>query len=236
MPSAPDQPPSGQRPPDSIDREQPAQPVAPHIRAACQTWLTEVATNAEAATAAAQVYAELSDKSRDAWLTVIADELPALDVPQEALYGPLLAVEADPARRALLERTSGVSLAPLLPVRRALLGTAADGLRLAVLVIPLYRGFVRLLVCRFSKESGFEWVRQELFVCERDAPLAGSRIDGIEPAPRIVVVSGYLDARVEAELLAIEAVRHILRKPFDVIEFADLVEALANESVDRVAE
>jgi DNA-binding NtrC family response regulator len=56
----------------------------------------------------------------------------------------------------------------------------------------------------------------------------------IEPAPRTIVVSGYVDARIEEELLKIPTVRHILRKPFDVIEFADLVEKLANESSDPV--
>lgn len=58
----------------------------------------------------------------------------------------------------------------------------------------------------------------------------------LRPTPRTVVVSGYVDAQAEAELRKVEGVRHILRKPFDVIEFADLVEALANEASDQKVE
>ena len=59
------------------------------------------------------------------------------------------------------------------------------------------------------------------------------RMGELEVAPRTIVVSGYVDAVVEADLRRVPSVRHVLRKPFDVIEFADLVESLANEASGR---
>src|SRR5262245_43296658 len=45
--------------------------------------------------------------------------------------------------------------------------------------------------------------------------------------PAVVVVSGYLDARVIAALERQPCVRSILRKPFDVLAFARQLRALA---------
>lgn len=54
-----------------------------------------------------------------------------------------------------------------------------------------------------------------------------ARLAEIEPAPATLVISGYLDPAVEAELRGHSAVHHVLHKPFDVVEFASLVEQVA---------
>jgi len=43
----------------------------PRTHAAWRTWLTALATNAEAATAAALAYQSLNDEGRDAWLDAL---------------------------------------------------------------------------------------------------------------------------------------------------------------------
>jgi hypothetical protein len=65
-------------------------------------WLGALATDAEAALAAAMAYKELDEPSRDRWLGALEHDVPRLDVPLIAVYAPLLAVEVDPARRALV--------------------------------------------------------------------------------------------------------------------------------------
>src|SRR5687767_15133516 len=55
--------------------------VDPRILAAWHEWLTALASDAEAALAAAQVYAELGPEARDAWLDALAEDAPKLDVP-----------------------------------------------------------------------------------------------------------------------------------------------------------
>src|SRR6185503_15320627 len=62
-------------------------------------WLVALATDAEAALAAAIAYRELSPTARDQWLTVLEQDAPRLEVPTIALYAPLLSVESDPVRR-----------------------------------------------------------------------------------------------------------------------------------------
>ncbi len=154
--------------------------VEDYIRGAWQVWLASLATDANAATAAAHLYAELPDDARDAWLAALAEDGPGAGVPVAALYGPLLAVEADPKRRERLQLASNTTLGAVTEVKRALLGTASGGVRLVVLVIPLYLDFVRVLVCRIVKERGFDWVRQMPLVRDADAPDKGEIIDDIK--------------------------------------------------------
>lgn len=152
----------------------------PRVRGAWCAWLESLATNADAAMAAASIYGELPPDGRDAWLDALAEDAPELDVPTGAVYGPLLAVETDPTRSHRIRELTGMSLGPVTQIDRALMGTSGGGLRVAALVIPLYLDFVRLVVCRFVKDVGFDWVRQEPIVRERDAPVAGSVIDGVQ--------------------------------------------------------
>jgi hypothetical protein len=126
------------------------------------------------------MYGELPPEGRDAWIAALEEDAPALDVPGIAVYGPLLTVEIDPARRKRISDRAGKRLGNVTDVRRALLGTSSGGVRLAALVLPLYLRFVRLIVCRFVKDKGFEWVRQDPIVCDEDAPVSGSVIEGIQ--------------------------------------------------------
>ena len=80
-----------------------------------------------------------------------------------------------------------------------------------------------------------------VLVTDLDMPrLSGQELlrhmDEVEKAPRTIVVSGYVDAQVEEDLRRVPTVRHVLRKPFDVIEFADLVESLAKEASAQVGD
>jgi hypothetical protein len=161
--------------------EVPAQTlVEPRVRAAWRAWLCSLATDAEAVTAAAHLYAELPGDARDAWLDALAEEAPLLTVPAVAVYGPLLTVEHDAARRERIGKSVGEVLGPITQVKRALLGTAPGHVRVTALVIPLYLDFVRVLVCRIVKDQGFEWVRQDPIVRDGDAPRSGSSIEGVQ--------------------------------------------------------
>jgi len=87
----------------------------------------------------------------------------------------------------------------------------------------------------FDGEAAREMAREPLvrvLVCDLDMP----RLSGIEVLeslatlpvpPQTVVISGYLDAAVQERLQALRYVCHILRKPFDLLEFAGKVRALA---------
>ena len=87
----------------------------------------------------------------------------------------------------------------------------------------------------FDGEAARQMAREPLvrvLVCDLDMP----RLSGIEVLeslgdlpvpPRAVVISGYLDAAVQERLQALSYVCEILRKPFDLLEFAGKVHALA---------
>jgi len=152
----------------------------PPAHRAWRVWLQSLATDAEAVTAAAHLYGELPDDARNAWLDALEEDMHALNVPEVAVYGPLLAVERDPERLDRIRERAGRTLGPVTQVRRALLGTASDGVRLSVLVIPLYLDFQRVLVSRFVKDWGFEWVKQDPFVPDADTPVDGSVIEGVK--------------------------------------------------------
>ena len=150
------------------------------MRGAWRAWLCSLATDAEAATAAAHLYGELPGAVRDAWLDALGEDAPNLDVPRAAIYCPLLAVERDPARRERIRKGSKTRLGSITRVRYALLGTGSKGVRVGVLVIPMYLQFVRVIVCRIVKHRGFDWVQQDPIGCQQDAPVAGSVVDGVE--------------------------------------------------------
>jgi hypothetical protein len=150
---------------------------------AWKAWLSSLATDAEAATAAAHMYAGMPAATRDALLDALEEDAPTLEVPGMAVYGPLLAVESDPDRKARIRARTGGALQPMTEIKRALLATGGGGVRVAALVIPLYLDFVRLLVCRFVKDQGFDWVRQDPFLLVAEAPVRGTRIDGMELLP-----------------------------------------------------
>ena len=72
----------------------------------------------------------------------------------------------------------------------------------------------------------------DLLVCDLDMPeLDGEGVvhalGGRGTAPRVMVVSGFVDAATLARLESAPHVCAVLRKPFDVIEFAQRACALA---------
>jgi hypothetical protein len=165
--------------------------IDPRFDAAWRAWLNALATDADAALAAAHVYRDLDADARDALLTALTEDSPTLAVPKVAIFAPLLAVESDPARRARIERAMGDDLgARPRPRVRALHGIAPDGARLLALVSPLYLRFVDVLSCRYTVDEGFVWVRHDALLDEHDAPVEGAMLDGVplEATPLVPVV------------------------------------------------
>lgn len=71
----------------------------------------------------------------------------------------------------------------------------------------------------------------DVLVCDLDMPrIAGpevlARAAALPAPPAAVVVSGFLDAPTREKLQAIPCVRHLLRKPFDILQFLDLVRGM----------
>ncbi len=166
--------------------------LEPRFRSAWRTWLCALATDAEAAMAAALTYESLPSEGRDAWLDALDAEAAILQVPAVALYAPLLAAESNGARHARIQlalaanpvaRTDG-------PVdARALRGVARDGTHACVLIGPLYLDFVQVLTCRYTPRGGFVTVRHDPFRHAGDLPPLRD-VEGVpvEPTPLRVVV------------------------------------------------
>ena len=148
-----------------------------HARAvgAWRAWLAALASDAEAALAAAMTYGALAPEARDAWLDALERDRGLVDVPLVALYAPLLAVEADEHRRARIANAMGT-----LPVRarahagRALRGRTASGDLVCAVATPLYLDFVELLVCRYDPERGVLSAHHEPF---RNAAQVSSAVE-----------------------------------------------------------
>ncbi len=145
-------------------------------------WLGALATDAEAALAAALAYKQLEGPARDSWLSAVEHDADRLDVPRIALFAPLLAVEADPERRGRIMQSMGPADAAATPRLGAsgLIGRTRDGLRIATVTTPLYLNFVQVLACAYRPGSGFEWVKHDPIVSREAAPVAGAKLDGVE--------------------------------------------------------
>jgi len=162
------------------------------IRVAWRTWLAALATDAEAVLAAAMTYDSMPPEARDAWLDALEGDVSAVGVPAVALYAPLLAAEADPARRSRIEAAMGAdpacspsAVAPASAVR----GVAGDGTHACAIVASLYLDFVQVLWCRYTPAGGFISVRHDPLRHAGDmTPVA--EVDGVavEPTPLRVVV------------------------------------------------
>jgi hypothetical protein len=141
-------------------------------------WLTSMASDAEAALAAAIAYREMDAESREKLLDSLQIDAQEVDVPAVALYAPLLAGERDPERRDRLMHAIGDDIDLALPRApcRAMFGTAGAA-RVYLLVIPLYLDFVQVLAC--SVERGrFNWVRHDPIVDDDSAPKEGAKVLG----------------------------------------------------------
>jgi hypothetical protein len=163
----------------------------PRFEAAWRAWLRALATDADAALAAAHVYRDLDADAREALLGALTEDSPTLAVPAVAIFAPLLAVESDPGRRARIERAIGSDVGSDSRHRvRALRGIAADGARVLALVSPLYLRFVDVLFCRYTADDGFMWVCHDSLLDEQDAPSDGAMVDGVslEATPIVPVI------------------------------------------------
>lgn len=145
--------------------------VSQREHAAWRSWLSAMASDAEAAMAAALAYESLSDEARDAWLDALAVDAPLVQVPRVALYAPLLAVEVDERRRARI--VDALALAQTPPSTRtragarALRGVGVDGKLACVILSPLYLDFVELLACLYDVRQGISFAKHEP-LCHRD--------------------------------------------------------------------
>jgi hypothetical protein len=182
-------------------------------------WLDALATDAEAALAAAMAYKALEPATRDRWLSALEQDVEQVSVPRVAVYAPLLAVESEPARRARITQAMGTLEGQLNPDAkvRALSGVAPDGARVATIVSPLYLRFVQVLACGYRPSTGFDWVRHDPIVLDEAAPRSGDELFGarMEDAP--------LSPLVDELALAVLAHRRSGREqPEALLMFADL--------------
>jgi hypothetical protein len=145
-------------------------------------WLGALATDAEAALAAAIAYRELDAQGRTSWLNALEQDSLRLKVPRIAVYAPLLAVESDPERRERITFAMGPAELEATPrtAIQALSARRADGLRIAIIVVPLYLDFVQVLACAYRPEGGFSWVRHDPIVEMKRAPVPGHKLEGVE--------------------------------------------------------
>lgn len=126
--------------------------VDPRAHAAWRTWLTALAKDPDAVTAAALAYESLGPDGRDAWLEALDADAPLVGVPKIALYAPLLGVEEDEERRArIVLNVVGAARKSTPP--RAFVGSRGED-RVCLIVTPLYLEFVELLFCRYDPDVG----------------------------------------------------------------------------------
>jgi hypothetical protein len=211
---------------ESVPPSAEAPSTDPRLFAAWKEWLKALATDADAAIAAAAVYRDLDAAARDAWLDALNEDSPHLAVPKVAVYAPLLAVESDPSRRARMERAIGADVGPRPNTRRAraLRGIAEGGARVLALVSPLYLRFVEVLWCRYVVDEGFEWVRHDSLLADHDAPVDGAVHDGVtlEATPITPVIEELAHA-------VVAQTRHGRALPDALHQFVHLFDARVGE-------
>ncbi len=166
--------------------------VEEHVRSAWRSWLSALASDAEAAMAAALAYESLPFEGRDAWLDALEADAALLAVPAVALYAPLLAVEDDDERRARIEARlveAGVDAAPSSSAPRALHGVGGDGTHACRIVVPLYLDFVEVLTCRYTPTGGFLAAAHDPLRHVGDVA-SRAEVEGVavEPTPLRVVI------------------------------------------------
>lgn len=142
-------------------------------------WLASMASDAEAALAAAIAYRDMDGAGREEWLRSLEFDAPEVPVPAVALYAPLLAVEGDPERRErLLDKMGADSLEGQARSRqRSLRGIRADGAKVYVVATPLYLDFVQVLACAV-KDGKFLWVKHDPIVGPSGVPRVGEVLEG----------------------------------------------------------
>lgn len=180
---------------------------------AWRQWLLSMATDAESVLAAAIAYRDLDGEGRDRWLDSLEADAPSVDVPRVALYAPLIAVESDPNRRArLLAALEGAEEGEEYSAARprteafALTGRDPAGMRVSVVVLPLYLDFVQVLACGHD-HNGFAWVRHEPVLLRAQAPRPGDVLQGarlettpVKPAVDLLAAAVLAHRRSGAQL------------------------------------
>ncbi len=150
-------------------------------------FLGRLATDAEAALAAAMAYRELDGPSRDVWIAALEHDVDRVAVPRIAVYAPLLAVETDQKRRAAVLAAIGPVHADATPrtAAFALSNRADSAARVTAIVAPLYLDFVQVLACAYQRGEMFDWVKHDPIVERTRAPRPGDIVGGVvlEPTP-----------------------------------------------------
>jgi hypothetical protein len=216
--------PADAREPESTDSERRA-------RAAWRTWLSALASDADAAMAAALAYESLPPEAREAWLDALEADASTLGVPCLALYAPLIAVEADGERRGRMlaaVASDPAARVPGLGRGRELRGVAFDGVHACAVVAPVYLDFVEILSCRYTPTGGF-------LIAEHDPFRHAGDVEGIrevggvavEPTPLRVVVEELAhavlaDRRAQRDLpAALASFAHLFGPDLEEAEDAD---------------
>ena len=75
-----------------------------------------------------------------------------------------------------------------------------------------------------------------VLVCDLDMPGASGlevleSLQDLPNPPKALVISGYLDSRIEVRLRALPYVQDVMRKPFDLLVFAAVVKRMAAPEV-----
>jgi hypothetical protein len=164
--------------------------VVPRVDAVWHQWLLTLASDPEAAYAAALAYRQLEPPARDQWLTALEADSIHVAVPRIAIYAPLMAVESDRIRRRRMEaavggcelgagtQPSGRGPEREVTAARGLLGYGPNGVRLALLVGPLYLDFVQVLACAYIPGERFVWVRHDPISKNEQVLRSGSEFEG----------------------------------------------------------
>jgi hypothetical protein len=160
----------------------PAEGADPRLVDAWCVFLGRLATDAEAALAAAMAYKELAGAAREDWIAALEHDIDRVSVPPIAVYAPLLAVEVEPRRRERILAALGPVQADATPTTAAfaLASRPSEPSRIAVIVAPLYLDFVQVLACAYRPGEGFDWVKHDPIVELRRAPRGGEFVGGVE--------------------------------------------------------
>ncbi|HTM44713.1 MAG TPA: hypothetical protein VL137_07140 [Polyangiaceae bacterium] len=147
------------------------------LLSAWRQWLGALATDAEAAHAAAMAYKQLEPEARAVWIEALASDACAAGVPKIAVYAPLLAVESDPVRRQQIHAALGTD-EPVVPRTsvRALFGSLGAQ-HVVAIIMPLYLDFVQVFACGYVPGRRFDWVRHDPIVLSTQAPRAGTLLE-----------------------------------------------------------
>lgn len=158
-----------------------SKPPCPRTVRAWRAWLGALASDADAAQAAALAYEQLDASGRDAWIDSLAQDALEVDVPRIAVYAPLLAVEIDGTRRQRIQSALGPDETGAAPSQttRGLVGFGPGDMKVAVLITPLYMDFVQVMACGYRVGEAFDWVRHDPIVSTASTVRDGDRVDGI---------------------------------------------------------